>query len=422
MSDVASDPERSDPHVSRRWRGLASILCGDDFKPWLPGRHRAHELRDALSRVWSVQRQIGVTRVARLTDYDYVGIPVAGTIRPAVADAQITATQGKGLTEAEALVSALMEAAERHAAAQPLASKRATARELAASGREHASLGSLGIQASNDAELEWVVGHSLKDAARTLIPRAAVSFPYFVPQGLVRPLHPSTTGLAAGGTLAEALTQALFEVLERDAVSRFLEGEEFPLLDLSSLGPSTEAALVRRFSDQDVRVFVADLSATSPVSVYFACGFNPDGPGPTFLTAGQGAHLSPRIALRRALLELAQSRVVALQGSREDLVRHASDWQETPEESRETWLGYRALCARLPPRSLPSEGSPGNCGADSLSALLSRLDDHGYEQVLFVELTQPRIALPVVRALIPGCVDTFVDPDRRRTHVFQSRG
>ena len=414
MSDASWHHDSVDAGVSA-WKGLTSVLGDGDFEPWASGRQRAATVGDALTKVWRHRAKIGITRVARLTDYDCIGIPVAGTVRPSVWDAQITATQGKGLTEAEALVSALFEAVERHAAAQPLVSIVATERELVKAGRDLLALYDLGVVLGDDVAIEWVEGRSLREGSRCLVPQSAVSFPYFAPVGVRRPLRPSTTGLAAGSTVAEALTQAVLEVIERDAVSRFLEGAEVSVLETSELGPSIEEDLLRRFAEEGVQVFVADLSMLTPVPVYFACGYSCDGPGPSCVTAGQGAHLSPRVAVRRALLELAQSRVVALQGSREDLVRHASNWHETPEDTRNAWEQYRSLCGRSSRLGLGPEPSHLRCAADALRDLLRRLNAYGYREVLFTNLTRTEIGIPVVRAIIPGCVDTFVDPERKRS-------
>ena len=88
---------------------------------------------------------------------------------------------------------------------------------------------------------------------------------------------------------------------------------------------------------------------------------------------GPRAALSPRQALRRALLEAAQSRVVALQGSREDLYRHATDWLETHEAAERGFNDMRARAeavGRTPP---PPEPEPPGSVHGQLTQMLGRL-------------------------------------------------
>ena len=53
-----------------------------------------------------------MTRIADLTNYDRVGIPVASATRPDVDESDITVATGKGLTRQQARLGALMEAVE----------------------------------------------------------------------------------------------------------------------------------------------------------------------------------------------------------------------------------------------------------------------------------------------------------------------
>ena len=132
--------------------------------------------------------------------------------------------------------------------------------------------------------------------------------------------------------------------------------------------------------------------------------------GPVAVVAGQGAHLDPEIALKRAVTEAIQSRVIGLQGSREDLVRHASDYVAD-------WGAAERKFKRLKERAAKGGNSRLPTGPDKayasltemLEDLLARMKAAGYERVTFVDLTHPRLQVPVVRTTVVGLVDQIVD-------------
>lgn len=397
-----------------RWAGLARVLAERDHQRLDPETLRTRTAEDTLARVQPLQTRLGITRLASVTGYDLLGIPVTTAVRPMTSLAQITATQGKGLTELDAMVSALMEGVERFAASAYRPRRRTTCAALAAAGVSLLAPEDLGAPAIGDAVIEWAQGISLRSGQDVWLPAAEVMFPYVAPEGVVRPMRPCTTGVASGNTLAEAAFQALCEVVERDAVSQYLAGTPAPLLDLDSVEDPAARAILQRFAAAGVSLFVADLGPLAPLPVYFAASWSGDGSTPPAVLCGQGAHLSPRVALRRALLEAAQSRVVAIQGSREDLIRHASDLQGSIEDARARWQDDRARAEAMGRRPLPPPAPAPDSVAAMLGQVLARLEAAGYTEAVITDLTHASIGVPVVHAAVPGLVDSFVDPQRSR--------
>src|SRR5882672_4545796 len=74
------------------------------------GTRRAVPPLETLRRIRPRLRAAGITRLADVTGLDWIGIPVYQAIRPN--SRTLSASQGKGLTRAQAQVSALMEALE----------------------------------------------------------------------------------------------------------------------------------------------------------------------------------------------------------------------------------------------------------------------------------------------------------------------
>jgi thioglycine synthase len=282
--------------------------------------------------VWNLRQRIGITRLADLTELDYLGIPVATAVRPNVDSVQVTATHGKGFNIAQALVSAIMEAAERWAASRRVETEIASTLELDRLNRRYIEPESLGGRLKPDELAEWIRARSVADCSSVLVPASDVVFPYFAPDGCVRPSRPCTSGLASGNSLPEAILHGIFEAVERSIVSTAWSQGRVHMIAVESL-PEMERQLVLQIEKRGVRTIVCRLD--NPIlPVFTLMTFDDCWIGPHVAIGGHGAHLCERIALRRAITEAAQSRIVALQGSREDLSRHASKWDDYGQSGR----------------------------------------------------------------------------------------
>jgi YcaO-like protein with predicted kinase domain len=277
---------------------------------------------------------VGITRVSFLTHYDSLGIPVASAVHPGVGGEQITAHQGKALRSEQALIAAIMEALERHAASRVKGDRVASPAALLRTGEHGFDVEGKGA-AGDEAAVEWVEGRCLFSGARLWVQMERVAFPYLPPSGMRTKRRPSTTGLAAHGTLDAAITQALLEVFERDAVRRFLEGEPARRLRLETVGEPVLRSLIDRFAACGIALHVVDLSPIAAVPAFIAYAIERGGFLPNLPIAGQGAHFNASRALSAALLEVAQSRIAAIQGSREDFARHGAVWNASAEEAAE---------------------------------------------------------------------------------------
>src|SRR5262249_4619624 len=128
----------------------------DEHEPCDPNTCRVDPVSESVKRVMSLQRKLGITRIADLTSYDVLGIPVAGVTRPPVHSSDITASSGKGMTWLEALASALFEAVEWHAASSVTDLHTETLEELIRRGEFHCAPTELGGRAIELEPIEWV--------------------------------------------------------------------------------------------------------------------------------------------------------------------------------------------------------------------------------------------------------------------------
>lgn len=371
------------------------------------GTHRGTHPDQTWARLQPLAPRLGITRVARLTGLDDIGLPVWTAIRPNARG--LSASQGKGLDDACARVSALMESVECwHAehVVQPL--RLASARELATAGTvaELAALAGHGAPAERATRRTlWLKADDLVGGGPAWLPLDAVSTDYTgsAGSGLLR----SSNGLAGGNSVLEATVHALCELVERDAVA---------LGDLAMR--RVDAAVRIRPETVDDEVCQGVLAQLARAGLWVAlfdlrsdlglpvCGATIiDAPGRRTWRAlpafnGYGCHLSPRIALLRALTEAVQSRLTHISGSRDDIL--PGDYRRAGHPEQIAALQQR-IATQAPTvdfATLPELGTPSFEG--DLALIVQRLRQAGLSQVLVADLRHAALDVAVVRAVVPG--------------------
>jgi YcaO-like protein with predicted kinase domain len=205
-----------------RVAGLAEVFLGPAVvKSYRRGTHRTTTPENTLARVAFIAQQIGITRVGNVTGLDRIGIPVTVAVRPN--SRSFSVSQGKGLLLSEALASATMEAIELfHGEDLSVRTVVASYRELSAASRavSPASLCGTGLPLPEQTEIAWIEGYDLLNGEACWVPWEVVHTDYTLPT------HHSgehflsgTNGLASGNHLAEAISSAICELVERDAVA-----------------------------------------------------------------------------------------------------------------------------------------------------------------------------------------------------------
>src|SRR5450432_1631280 len=187
-------------------------------KKYVRGAHRLKTPEETLALVEPHLASLGITRCADITGLDRIGIPVSCAIRPSSRSVQVAA--GKGLRPIDARVSACMEAVEFfHAENPPATFRRASIQSLKRGTRRVISPDVLldfraEVFLSTDLVLDWVLADDLRTGEQVWVPASAA---YICATSLY---DWSTNGLASGNHLVEATLHGLYEVMERDAVSR----------------------------------------------------------------------------------------------------------------------------------------------------------------------------------------------------------
>jgi ribosomal protein S12 methylthiotransferase accessory factor len=354
--------------------------------------------------------EFGITRVGDITGLDRLGIPVWIAVRPNART--LSVSQGKGLTDTAAKVSAAMEALELAHAEQPeLELAYATAGEMASSGRL-VDLDALPVARHSvfgrNVVIGWTRAIELRTGEFVWVPCEIVNADARVERmvGAGSFLH-TTNGLASGNTADEAVLHGLCEVIERDALALWMHtppaAQAASRLNLATIDAPAAADVVQKMRSMEVEPIVWDLTsdvgiACIRVSIYDHTSDPVTRPLP--VASGVGCHPDRTIALCRALTEAAQSRLTVIAGSRDDFGRQR--YRET--QSAEALDGFRRYALEntgsrrfdcIPHAKVESV-------SEGLELVLSRLEQADLKKILTVDLSRQGMPFSVVRTIVPG--------------------
>jgi ribosomal protein S12 methylthiotransferase accessory factor len=409
------------------------------------GLHRVITPRETLRRVKPLMAKVGVTRLADITGLDYLGIPTYSSVVPRSHDL-LSVYNGKGTTKELAKVGALMEAIERHAATTlsgPFLygsynelSRKENVLDPAKTGLR------LRKSYTNDSKLAWIKGFDLCSQQEILVPVELAGYNLLGQYGEPCYASSTTNGLASGNTIEEAICHALCELIERDAwtiaeiLSHWLPyarqkakmqemGEQralnsadidddvslYPNIDVSQAN-GTLRSLFSKFQKAGLEVMVKDITSDLQVPTVFATVVDSSGANISRSHTGLGTHPDVHVAITRALTEVAQSRVVDIQGVREDIVFSAEKAIGASHTKRVSTLNRRSWYHKASPQTRLLSELPRYVHSDILDDIhfmLTRLQQANLTQTIVVDLTHPEVGIPVVRVIVPGLEVWIVD-------------
>jgi ribosomal protein S12 methylthiotransferase accessory factor YcaO len=417
---------------------------------------RVVSVDDTLAKVMPFCEEIGITRISDITFMDRLYIPNYSITLPGTDDT-FWVYGGKGTTRTQAKVSALMESIERYSSMH-----KTSPRTVIRDSYLHLSNSCIKVLHPNEvieplnpnfnesSMIDFLIGFDLLTNEEVFVPAELAYYRYF-------PKHPSvpvfqsshTNGLASGNVLEEAICHALCEVIERDAVSiADLCASCIPYNIIDKIGESFEANkcsnsnlidsigaqfvddptiypdvdisqatrefppiknLLRKFTDAGIPLMIKDITQKDlhiPTIAASSIEWITHDYG--LFAKGYGTHLDSRVALIRAITELAQTRAANIQGARDDLKRiqykekdeiYKRKWQFMPSSSltghKNNVIEFSEIQTYVNKNILAE-----------INQILSVLKEAGIRRAVIVNLTNPDIEIPVVRAIVPG-LETF---------------
>ncbi len=379
---------------------------------------RAVPLEETLARIEPKVPAAGITRVADITNLDRIGIPVFSCIRPTAESGAITVYNGKGATVEESRISAIMEGIERYSS--EIHNRRIemmTYPEMTMHGRvlDPKDL-ILPEGADTDHLLPWFEGYDIANDEPIFVPAHAVFHP-LPPR--YRPLFRTTTnGLASGNTREEAIFHALAEVIERDAWS-LVEASRNTGLSVVDIDDESLTGMQKKFADAQVEVTVRDITSDIGIPTMAAVADDVLLRDPTLLTIGIGTHTSARIAVMRALTEVAQSRLTQIHGAREDTTLADLRKKMGYDRAKRINAYWFRDNGQVAYPEIPSYDS--DDFVKDIRFAIEALNKQGLDRVIVVDLTREEIGVPVVRVIVPGLEVFAMDPQRRGDRVNHAK-
>ncbi len=393
--------------ASKRWIELSAALASHETdKAYSLGTHRICDPAETYDRIRPHFARMGLTRVADVTGLDHIGIPVCMAVRPNAKS--LSVSQGKGSTLMAAKVSAAMESIELYHA-ENIETEIVTASFSELSRRAEVldprEMGLMpGAHFHEDLPLPWVKGYDLLGQTEIFATLEQVSVDFTHTPNDLPMFWQSSNGLASGNHILEAISHAICEVVERDAIVWWkapIEEHGQSYVDLSTIDSPTIRGMLDLLDKAGVQVYVID--RTSPVGiptfdcVIFARDVITAAAAPVY--GGHGCHLSKEVAILRAVTEAVQSRLTLIAGSRDDMFW--SDYHAGVNEvARNNWEFLRSLRPAVDYRALPSLETASL--ASDVAKQLSMLKQAGYERVIAFDLTKPEFGIAVARVIIPG--------------------
>ncbi|CRK57519.1 hypothetical protein [Alloactinosynnema sp. L-07] len=329
---------------------------------------------------------------------------------------------GKGITEVAAEVSALCEAVERYSgsfhgdeervrgslrslgelAIHPNACQLYDERQFRdrhAWNAGHGAFQYVPPPFDPDAVIDWTPVWSLTERRHRLLPTSLLYFG--APDS--GPIMADSNGNAAGSSLEDATLQGLLELIERDAVAIWWHNRtRQPGVDLAAFDDRWVAELRRVHAKIGREVWALDLTSDLGVPTMVALSRRVD-QAEEDIMFGFGAHLDPRIALRRALTELNQMMPAVIE-TRGDGKHQCDDpdavhWWRTATVANQPYLRPNVSVRPTVPQDHHYTLSTDLL--DDITALTGRIEARGMS-VLVLDQTRPDVGLPVVKVIVPG--------------------
>ncbi len=395
-----------------------------------------------LMHVSEISRKIGLTRIADITYMDKLYIPNYSCVLPGTED-YIWVYSGKGPTKQHAKVSAIMESIERYSALPTNYSRKfitGTFNQLKHSYNllhPDEVVEPLTFDFQNDMLMDYVEGYDIINKENILVPAALALFRYTPNPPSLNPFaFHHTNGLASGNVVEEAVCHALCEVIERDAISLAqLRASAIPFhilykiyqnlriegyhintiskehfLDDNSLYPDVKISednffpvtkLINKFKKFNIELMIKDITTNIKIPTFNVACVEWISHDYGYLAEGHGTHPDKRIAILRAITEVSQTRAANIQGARDDLRKIHYNYNNTDDKNAWQFMSSQKTINFSDIITYQNEDI-----LDDINLIIKFFKEVGLNKAIIVDLTNPKINVPVVRAIVPG-LETF---------------
>lgn len=373
-------------------------------KIFFEGTQRTTSPSDTLKRITPYLQHAGITRIANITGLDRIGIPVTISIRPK--NKSLCTSSGKGTTLEQAFVSAAMESLEFfHAENLNLDCFVATYDELQLKYQminlNHFLLRKYSLF-HPQLRIKWLMGFDIVNQKEVPVPFEIITMDFHAinAKGNIPYFQTGSNGLASGNHLLEAIISAIYEIIERDAITinKIKEQNGYKLENIitETIPYEKVQLLLEQFQKAKIFAVIFNLTLDLKVPTFGALIYDEQSKNIGSFS-GYGTHLNPEIAMLRALTEAAQNRCVYISGARDNIFSHdvlKSKNSAGITPNKKSGIDIMAY-------NFVDESDPISFESD-LKKIIYKLQDIQLTQIIVVDLTMPEFNLPVVKVVIPG--------------------
>jgi ribosomal protein S12 methylthiotransferase accessory factor len=391
---------------------MASVSLNKCPKVYILETHRSKTPDSTLQFIERIKETVGMMSFRNATEVDRIGIQVftCDRIRP---DGSMTSHTGKGVSPIQAQVSITMEAIERYCSEfrEEYLTKlvrgsynRIKANHNVLDPREMVLSGLSDYDP--DLEIHWTWGTDLSKGEEILVPACAVFHPFHEDKALIINTH--TNGIAAGNTIEEAVIHGLAEVVERDAwsIAQYTQYFHDAIFIEDDRENDFIIGIFKKFEDAGIEIVAKDL--TTDVGIPVVAAFSRDLEYQTMETIdGLGAHLDPKVATVRALLEIATTRALFIQKyGLEGMCDTAPLYLRDGEDENFRFYAYNQKGIKELEVGYSADIY------DDIQSMLAKLRARGLARVIAVDLTRSDVDIPTVRMIVPGMETYCFDKTR----------
>jgi YcaO-like protein with predicted kinase domain len=379
--------------------------------------HRSKSPAETFEAISRFMPAMGITRLANITGLDSIGLPTYTAIRPN--SRSLSTAQGKGLDDAAAKTSALMESIESWHAENIRLPLRFESYAKLRTEVEVVDVARVTVAARRTAHVDkpllWAPGEDLFRHVETFVPYDLVTMNTVRPPENQATFLISTDGLAAGNHVLEAVVHGLCERIERDAAALWFASTATPRpVDLATVSDPDCRRLLRLVEDADIAATAWNITSDVGIPTYACYVMEPPGRetgrGLGFYH-GFACHLNPTIALFRAIIEAVQSRVTFISGSRDDLFYENYEQVRDASHLRGMWEEIVAGQKDAEPFGSPASLA-GATFEDDVRILLGALERANLHDAVAVDLSHPDVNIAVVKIIVPG-LEVMPEPGLR---------
>jgi YcaO-like protein with predicted kinase domain len=371
------------------------VLTDDTAITYRAGTYRTASPEDTWQWVSPLLPKFGITRVADITRLDEIGLPVHVAYRPV--GRTLAVSVGTGLGEAQSQVSAVMESIETWHAENPRLETvtRAPAADLGLPYDVRMLNLPPGSPLTDQVVLDWVEGTGLLTGKPVLVPADSIQIDFTRRSWREFLFRPTTNGMATGSSALDATLHALVEVIERDCAAETLIDPDraWPRVDPSAGRNHATSVVYHALRAVGCQIDVRDITNRLGLPCYRASIWSPDVP---VACGGYGCHVDPDIAIYRAMIEAAQSRLVVVSGARDDIDAEAYRPSPGLRGTAAPWASPPPAGPALPP------GGLGNDVAEVVRYCAERVAAVTGVEPFSVDLSYDEIGIPVRKVFAPG--------------------